>query len=70
MQDFLVIGGFALVFFLLRAGARNERWQRAWGRLKRDRTGLIALGVVALYLTIGACEMNEVGFTHTCSLGA
>ncbi len=43
----LVVVGFALVFLLLRAGARNERWQRAWVRLKRDRTGLIALVVVA-----------------------
>ncbi len=59
-QDFLVIGGFALVFFLLRAGARNERWQRAWVRLKRDRTGLIALGIVLLYMGIGALEMLRI----------
>jgi peptide/nickel transport system permease protein len=59
-QDALVIGGFALVFFLLRAGSRNERWQRAWVRLKRDSTGLIALGVVILYLVLGACEMLKI----------
>ncbi len=59
-QDLLVVGGFALVFFLLRQGARNERWQRAWLRLKRDRTGMIALGVVLLYLFIGALEMLQV----------
>ncbi len=68
-QDVLVIGGFSLVFFLLRAGSRNERWQRAWVRLKRDRTGLIALGVVLLYLGIGALETLEIpgreGGTHS-----
>jgi peptide/nickel transport system permease protein len=59
-EDVLVILGFAIVFLLLRAGARNERWQRAWVRLKRDRTGLIALGVVVLYLGIGALEMLRI----------
>jgi peptide/nickel transport system permease protein len=59
-RNLQVVGGFAIVFFLLRAGARNERWQRAWIRLKRDRTGMIALGVVALYLGLGALEMLQV----------
>lgn len=59
-QDLLVVAGFAIVFSLLRAGARNERWQRAWVRMKRDRTGLIALGVITLYLVIGALEMIRI----------
>lgn len=59
-QDFLVIGGFALVIYLLRAGAKNERWQHAWRRLKRDRTGIIALGIVCLYLLIGALEAIQI----------
>ena len=59
-QNALVLGGFALVFFLVRAGAKNERWQRAWIRLKRDRTGLIAFGVVLLYLTVGALEVLQI----------
>ncbi len=59
-QNALVIGSFALVFFLLRAGARNERWQRAWVRLKCDRTGLIALGIICVYLLVGALEMLRV----------
>jgi len=59
-QNALVIGGFTLVFLLLRAGARNERWQRAWDRLKVDRAGLIALGVVCLYLFIGALEALQL----------
>jgi peptide/nickel transport system permease protein len=59
-QDFLVIGGFALVFWLLRLGARNERWQRAWQRLKRDRSGIVALVVVGLYLFVGSLEMLRI----------
>jgi peptide/nickel transport system permease protein len=59
-QDLLLIGSFALVFFLLSLGARNERWQRAWIRLKHDRTGLIAFGVICLYLLIGALEYLQI----------
>ena len=59
-QNALVIGAFALVFFLLRAGAKNERWQRAFARLKRDRTGLVALGIIGVYLVIGALEMLQL----------
>lgn len=68
-QDLLVVGGFALVLFLLRAGAKNERWQRAWVRMKRDRIGLIALGIVLLYLTLGALETIRIpGGTGTRSI--
>lgn len=59
-QDLLVLAAFGAVFFLLRAGARNERWQRAWVRLKRDRTGLIALGGIGFYLALGALEMLQI----------
>ncbi len=59
-QDALVLGAFALVVFLLRAGARNESWQRAWVRMKRDRTGLIALGVIGVYLAVGLLEMLQI----------
>lgn len=59
-QDLLVIGSFALVFWLLRRGARNERWQRAWQRMKQDRTGMIAFAIVCVYLFIGAIEMIRI----------
>ncbi len=59
-QDALVLASFALVFFLLRAGARNERWQRAWVRLKKDRTGIIAFAVIAIYLGLGALELLQI----------
>jgi len=60
VQDVVVIGGFALVFFLLRAGSRNERWQRAWLRMKADRAGMISLYVVCVYLFIGALEALQL----------
>jgi peptide/nickel transport system permease protein len=59
-QDLMVAGSFAIVFFLLRSGTRNERWQRAWQRMKRDILGLIALGVVVLYLFVGSLEMLRI----------
>src|SRR5436190_16251456 len=59
-QDLLIIGAFAFVYFLLRMGARNERWQRAWVRLKKDRIGMIAFVVILLYMAIGAMEMLQV----------
>lgn len=49
----LGLGGMATLFW---RSARSERWQRAITRFKRDRTGLIALGVVCLYIFIGALE--------------
>ena len=60
VQDALVVGVFALLFFLLRKGTRNERWHRAWVRLKHDRTGLIALGIIAIYLAIGSLELLQI----------
>lgn len=59
-QDILVLGGLGFVFFLIRRGARNERWQRAWLRLKRDRAGLIAFAVVLLYLFVGSLDALQL----------
>jgi peptide/nickel transport system permease protein len=55
-----VIIGFALLVFLLRAGMKNEQWQRAWRRLKRDRVGLISGVAILLYLLLGALEMIHI----------
>lgn len=60
VQNTLVIFGFALVAVLIRIGSRNERWQRAWRRLRRDRVGAISGAIIALYLTIGALEMIQI----------
>ncbi len=56
VQDAIVVLGFALVFTLLRLGFRNERWKRAWVRLRRDRVALVAGAVICIYLLAGALE--------------
>ena len=52
-----VIGGFGLFVVLLKLGMKNERWQRAWWRLQRDKVGLAAGVVILFYLLLGAMEM-------------
>jgi peptide/nickel transport system permease protein len=59
-QNVLVIGGFGLVTALIIAGSRNERWQRAFKRLRRDRIGIVSGIVIALYLFIGALDMIQL----------
>jgi peptide/nickel transport system permease protein len=59
-RDAIIIGAFSLVFFLIRADARNERSQRAWQRLRKDRTGIAAFCVILVYLFIGALELLHI----------
>ena len=59
-QNFLVIAGFALVAAFLYVNSRNEVWQRALIRLRRDRVGLIAGAFVCAYLFIGALEALQL----------
>ena len=54
--DLLVVAGFALIGWMLWSGSHHERWQRAWSRFRADRSGMVALVLVLLYLTIGALE--------------
>jgi peptide/nickel transport system permease protein len=56
-QNALVVFGFGLVAFLIWRGAKNERWQRAFARLRRDRIGVVSGIVIAIYLFIGALDM-------------
>lgn len=60
IENLLVIAGFALVAWVVLSGARNERWRRAWLRLRRDRVGIIAGFMIILYLVIGGLEMIRV----------
>ncbi len=57
LQNALVVFGFGLVAWLIIAGSRNERWQRAFRRLRHDRLGIISGAVIAIYLFIGLLEM-------------
>lgn len=60
VQNALVLGGFALVAGLIFTGARNERWQRAFKRLRGDRIGIAAGCVIAMYLFVGALDMIQL----------
>lgn len=57
-----VIIGLALLAGLLRIGMKNEQWQRAWRRLKKDRVGMISGAVIIVYLLLGAAEMIHVPY--------
>ena len=56
-QNLLVLAGFALLAWTLWSVSHHERWRRAWLRFRADRTGLVALVVVCLYLLLGALEV-------------
>jgi peptide/nickel transport system permease protein len=56
-QDLLVLAGFTLLGWVLWSGSHHERWQRAWHRFRADRSGVISLWVVGLYLLVGALEI-------------
>lgn len=60
LQNFWVVAGIGFVVWLVVHGARSDRWRRAWLRLRRDRIGIVAGCVIALYLLIGALEMIHV----------
>ena len=60
VQNALIVVGFGLLAWFLIAGSRNEQWQRAWLRLKRDRIGIASGLLIALYLFIGALETIRV----------
>src|SRR5258707_205522 len=60
LQNLIVIASFALAGWLLRLGSRNDRWKRAWKLMKSDRLGLVAGGVIALYIVIGAADLLKL----------
>ena len=58
--DTLLIVGLGGIVLMLTRAARSERWSRAATRFRADRSGVIALFVVCLYLFIGALETFRV----------
>lgn len=60
LQNFWVVAGLGFVAWVVFRGARSERWQRAWLRLRRDRLGIVSGIVIAIYLLIGALETIQV----------
>lgn len=56
MQNLCLLAGYALLARLLVLGMRSERWQAAWRHLRRDKIGMISLGVICFYLLVGTLE--------------
>lgn len=56
LQNIVIGTGALLAAGAVWAYARSGRWQRAFARLKRDRLGLAALAVLALYLAVGLLD--------------
>jgi peptide/nickel transport system permease protein len=65
LQNLLVFASFLAAFLLLRAGARNERWQRAWKVMKKDRLGLVAGGVILFYLLLGGLDLLRLSSSRS-----
>lgn len=60
VQNGIVIAGFVIFGALIAVGSRNERWQRAFRRLRKDRVGIVSAVVIAIYLIIGALEAIQL----------
>jgi len=60
LQNLLVFAAFVTAVGLLRSGSHNERWQRAWKMLKRDRLGLFAGVIIVVYLVIGGFDLLKI----------
>ncbi|HEY3897142.1 MAG TPA: ABC transporter permease [Chthoniobacter sp.] len=65
LQNTLVIASFALTAWLLRRGARNERWQRAWKIMKTDLPGMVAGVIIAAYLLVGGADLLKLSPTRS-----
>ena len=61
LQNLCVLAGAVLIIAGIIVSARSEKWGRAIARLKRDRLGLAAGGVIAIYLLLGALDFIRVG---------
>ena len=59
-QNLLILAGAGFIVWLVVHGSRSERWRHAWVRLRRDRMGVAAGVVIALYLGIGVLEMIRI----------
>lgn len=65
LQNLIVIASFVIAALLLRAGSRNERWQRAWKALRQDKIGLVAGVIIAFYLLVGGLDLLKLSPTRS-----
>ena len=60
LQNLWIVLALAMVAAIIVHGARSERWERAWLRLRSDKLGMAAGLVIILYLFLGALEMLQI----------
>ena len=60
VQNLSVFTGYALLAGALWRVAGTERWKAAWQRLRGDRTGMAALGLICVFLLVGTLESFSV----------
>lgn len=60
ISNLLILGGVVFFGFLISRMLRVQHWQRSWERLRRDKLGLVACGVICLYLFIGLLASIQV----------
>ncbi len=60
LQDLFIFVGFALFIGACSVFWRGERWQRARIRFRRDRLGIISLGIVCVYGAVGLMDSVAV----------
>ena len=65
LQNILVLASFGLAAWLLRRGARNERWQRAWRIMKTDLPGMAAGVVILVYVFLGGADLLKLSPTRS-----
>ena len=60
VQNLCLLVGYTLLARLIFWGMRSERWQSAWGYLRRDKVGMLSLWVVLFYLLVGTLESISI----------
>jgi len=60
VQNGMVVTGFLALGAVAWWGRHDEQWRIAFRRFRKDRVGLVATGIIAIYLLIGVLEMIRV----------
>jgi len=56
LQDLAVFAGLAGIVWALVRFSKSDRWQRALRRFYRDKIGLLAFAVIAVYFLVAICN--------------
>src|SRR5437870_12495871 len=60
LENLIIVAGFGVLAVAAGAYVRTERWQRAFVRLRKNRAGILASCVLAIYIVIGLADSIHV----------